>query len=401
MTAFTLARRTAVRYKTRSILAVAGVAIIGALNFDMLLLSRGLLLSFADMVRAGGYDVRVLGSTGLPGLRLPVVGASKLADEMAKLPEVSDVAVIRLEQAWVSAPGQRERAVTLIGSSRSGDSTWRIVRGRNLGAAPAGVLPLVVARPLAAAFHTEPGSTLQIRPTIHGEASVLPAVAGQVVGVADFGFDAAGDFTVATTSEGLDMVRGSPGQDDAADVILASSNPETGIDAAVLAIARLRPDVRVFSNEALIEQFNRNGFSYFRQISAVLSATTAVFSVLLVATLLTVSVNQRLGEIAALRAIGIARANIAGMLLCESAWLVGAGGLIALPLGGAMATMLDNILRRMPGLPEQLHFFVYEPRAVVLHGVLLVATAVAAAAYPIWLATTLPISATLRRELVS
>jgi len=31
----------------------AGVAIIAALNFDMLLLSRGLLLSFADMIDSG------------------------------------------------------------------------------------------------------------------------------------------------------------------------------------------------------------------------------------------------------------------------------------------------------------------------------------------------------------
>ena len=89
------------------------------------------------------------------------------------------------------------------------------------------------------------------------------------------------------------------------------------------------------------------------------------------------------------------------MLLWESALLVGLGGIIALPLGGALAFGLDHLLRRMPGLPEQLHFFVFEPWAVVLHAVVLAATSVVAALYPVRLAVTLPIAATLRRELGS
>jgi putative ABC transport system permease protein len=156
----------------------------------------------------------------------------------------------------------------------------------------------------------------------------------------------------------------------------------------------------VYSNEDVVEQFNRNGFAYFRQISLVLSSLTMVFAFLLVATLLTVSVNQRLGEIAALRAIGIGRSRIAAMLLCESALLVGVGGLLALPLGEVIASGLDRILKQMPGLPEELHFFVFEPRALVIHVALLVVTTLAAAAYPVWLTTSMPIAATLRREVV-
>ena len=101
---------------------------------------------------------------------------------------------------------------------------------------------------------------------------------------------------------------------------------------------------------------------------------------------------------AALRGFG--RRRIAAMLLWESALLVGAGGLLALPLGGALALLLDRILRQMPGLPERLHFFVFEPRALVIHVALFVITAAAAAAYPMWLTARLPIAATLRREVV-
>ena len=171
--------------------------------------------------------------------------------------------------------------------------------------------------------------------------------------------------------------------------------------AAAAAIARIRPDLRVLSNDQVVEQFNQNAFSYFRQISTVLSSMTLAFAFLLIATLLTMSVNQRLGEVAALRALGFPRRRIAANLLWESTLLVGIGGLAALPVGGLLAIVLDRILRQMPGVPARLHFFVFEPRTIALHAALLCATGALAAVYPIWLATRLPIAATLRREILS
>jgi ABC-type lipoprotein release transport system permease subunit len=88
------------------------------------------------------------------------------------------------------------------------------------------------------------------------------------------------------------------------------------------------------------------------------------------------------------------------MLLWESALLVGGGGLLALPIGGLLALALDRILRQMPGLPERLHFFVFNWRAVATHLVVFGMTAAAAAAYPVWLTARLPIAETLRREVV-
>ena len=55
----------------------------------------------------------------------------------------------------------------------------------------------------------------------------------------------------------------------------------------------------------------------------------------------------------------------------------------------------------MPGIPGNLHFFVLQPRAVVLHVVLLTITTALASLYPVWLAARLPIMATLRNEVVS
>jgi hypothetical protein len=58
-------------------------------------------------------------------------------------------------------------------------------------------------------------------------------------------------------------------------------------------------------------------------------------------------------------------------------------------------------LRSLPNLPARLHFFVFEPRALVLYAVLLVAASIAAAIYPIRIVSVLPIAGTLRREVVS
>ena len=74
---------------------------------------------------------------------------------------------------------------------------------------------------------------------------------------------------------------------------------------------------------------------------------------------------------------------------------------LAVPLGLALSKGLDDILRTMPGIPINLHFFVFEPRALAWHGGLLAVTAVAAALYPMRLVATLPIASTLRDEVVS
>jgi putative ABC transport system permease protein len=403
MTAFALAWRTARRYRARAVLAVVGVAVIGALNFDMLLLSHGLMLSFADLIKSTGYDIRIAGSAGLPLARQPIDNASAVMQQIEALPEVASVAIMRTATAAVVLPNQPADGVELIGSSDpAGLSIWRPVSGSDLNSTEGdpSLPPAVIARPMAERLKLTPGSAISIRVRIADSMSAMPAVTLRVVGIADFPFESEDSFLVATTMEGFKRAHGGV-LNDQAEFMFAQSRPSAGPDAAAAAIGKLRPELRALSNEQLIANFSRNAFTYFRQISVVLSTTTAAFSFLLVATLLTVSVNQRLGEVAALRALGIARRRIAATLLWEAALLVGVGGLLALPLGELLAMVLDRILRRMPGLPAGLHFFVFEPQSLVLHAAVLAATAAVAAVYPVWLAVRLPIAQTLRQEVVS
>jgi putative ABC transport system permease protein len=333
--------------------------------------------------------------------RAPVANAAALAADIERLPEVASVARVRMDPGMATSKSGVQVEVYLIGTTRTGSRVaWTLAQGADLPIESIQTerCPVVVGRRLATAFDLQPGSMLRLRASDIAR-SALPDMTCQVVGIGDSLFSTADSYDVLTTLEGLRQIKGGV-SDDAVDVVLVASRPEAGPAAAVSAITKLRRDIGVYSNEDVLMQFNQNGFAYFRQISVVLSSITIVFTFLLVATILTVSTNQRLGEIAALRALGIGRPRIAAMLLWESALIVGGGGLLALPLGGLVASGLDRILKQMPGVPEALHFFVFGTSALALHLTLLSVTAVIAAAYPIWLTARLPIAATLRREVV-
>jgi putative ABC transport system permease protein len=378
-------------------LAIAGVTVIGALLFDMLLLSDGLLTSFADLLTAEGFEIRVVMHEGLS--RVPIPGAPAIAASIAAFAEVDDVAQIRMEPGSACVAGKQPARVTIVGRTQSRPGPWRLLSGDNVPArAPDGGCPIVIGKPLANALDLRPGSpvTLTARPAA---ATVIPPLPCRVSGVVDFGFNAVNELTAAMPMNAFERLMGEDHPGDA-ELILVALRPGADVPTVQHEISTLRSDLRVYSTEDVVAQFNRNAFAYFRQISAVLSFLTTTFAFLLIATLLTVSVNHRLGEIAALRALGIARRRIAAMLLWESALLVGVGAVLALPVGGVLAIGLDHILRQMPGLPERLHFFVFETRALVIHFVVFLVTATAAAAYPIWLSATLPIAPTLRREVV-
>ena len=135
MSAWALAWRTVAHNPARAVLAVSGVAVIGALLFNMLLLSRGLLVSFRDLLDAAGYDVRVLAAQGSMVHREPIAGAAALAGAIGQLTAVQRVALVRTDSAVATVPGRQTRgvAVTFVGSTENAiGGVWDIVKGSSL-----------------------------------------------------------------------------------------------------------------------------------------------------------------------------------------------------------------------------------------------------------------------------
>jgi putative ABC transport system permease protein len=400
MTALGFAWRSLVRQPARAALGILGVAAVGALLFDMLMLSRGLIVSMQDLLDRGGWDVRV--SAGdLPNSGLRVPHALDTADAISTLPSVQAALVIRSARAEIdrasgmplkaSFQGVATRSTNPAGSRPR--APWTILRGRDAAASD----EIVIDERIASEFTLAPGGVITIRASCVADLEALPARQLKVVGVAEFPFQATNESTTGGTLDALKMAcGGNVGHD--ADLILVTSKGDA--DGTAAAIRAQHPEIRAATNTEVVGRVQQTGFTYFRQISTVLTTVTVSFAVLLITVLLTVSVNQRLGEIAALRALGFSRMRVVKDVLSESALIVGIGGLLSLPLGLLLAAGLDRILKGMPGIPVALHFFVFETAALAVHVTLLVATAVIAALYPMRIVSRLPIAATLRDEVI-
>jgi putative ABC transport system permease protein len=401
--AFGFALRSLARQPARATLGILGVAAVGALLFDMLLLSNGLVVSMRDLLERSGFDVRVTATDNLPGGGPMIANASDAARAIAALPSVAAALTVRFADARLERAGVTPVSSSLQGvgspsaparQTPSSRRPWTVLRGRDLADGRQLLINTNAARMLA----IEPGASVTLRASCSDDREALPPLVFTVAGIAQFPFDTPDAATAATSAAALDEACGDQNRD-AANLIMVSAKEDAVI--AATDISQLRPDLRAFTNDESVGRLEQGGFTYFRQISSVLTTVTISFALLLISVLLTVSVNQRLGEIAALRALGFSRLRVVSDVLAESALIVGIGGLLSLPLGIALAEALDRILKRMPQIPDNLHFFVFEPRALAIHAALLAATAILAAVYPMRIVARLPIAATLRNEVVS
>ena len=166
MNAIGFAWRSLVRQPARAALGILGVAAVGALLFDMLLLSRGLIVSMQDLLDRGGWDVRV--SMGeLPGGGLRIPDAVDTAEAISRLPSVQAALVMRSATAQIDrASGQPMRASFQGVATRSTDpagsrlrAPWTILRGRDAERPD----EVVVDEKIASESQLEPGGEITMR----------------------------------------------------------------------------------------------------------------------------------------------------------------------------------------------------------------------------------------------
>lgn len=394
------AGRSLVRQPGRALLGILGIAAVGALLFDMLLLSRGLLVSFRTLLDSAGFDVRVM-AADVPAFARPRIADGLVAlAAIRALPEVDDAVAVRMGRAVVHGPDAQPLDIFLMGvDTTARRHPWILLDGRDRF--PADAPTVLVNRNLAKALRLVVGSEVVLRgDCARGEATAVPATRYRVGGLVAFPFDDPKARTAAISLVSFRRTCGLDAQEDA-DLILVAAREGRGPAAAAQAIRARRPDLHAATNEEVVAGFQQLGFSYFRQISAVLSSITLFFGFLLITVLLTVSVNQRFAEIAALRALGFTRRRVVLDVLAQAVLLVGAGGLLSLPLGLVLSRWLESILHAMPEIPAAMHFFVFESRALAVHATLLAVTSVLAALYPMRMVARMPIASTLRSETVT
>jgi putative ABC transport system permease protein len=160
------------------------------------------------------------------------------------------------------------------------------------------------------------------------------------------------------------------------------------------------PNVTAISIATAIAQVDER-LSYFRQLALILGAVSLFVGFLLVTTLVTVSVNERAGEIAVMRAIGVSRSHVVEQIVLEGVAISFGGAVLGLALGLVTARYLNTILSAFPGLPMAIDFFLFQPKAAWSALGLLIASGIGAGIYPAWRAASLPIAESLRREAIA
>ena len=141
--------------------------------------------------------------------------------------------------------------------------------------------------------------------------------------------------------------------------------------------------------------------SYFRQLALILGTVSLFVGFLLVTTLVTVSVNERIGEITVMRALGVSKLHVVQQIVLEGLVISLAGAAVGLVLGLATARYLNGILSSFPGLPIAIDFFLFQPRSAWTALGLLALSGIAAGVYPSFRAASLPIATTLREEAIA
>lgn len=394
-----VSRRELARHPLRTALAAAGVAVATAMLVDMLMLGGGIQRSFNELLGARGYGVRVTPAGTLPfDTDATLSGADSLRRLLAAGPGVTGVAPVlganllaeARDAANGSGPGTGSDPLRhfVLGVDPGEQGVYRLVEGRDARSDG----EVVVGTGTASAAGISRGDTLRLAPGRSlgggGGGSFV------VVGTAEFLYASRDERPVAVPLGALQRLTG---RRDRVSFFMIRTGPGTSADATARALDRRLVGARALSAGRLVERA-RQRLSYFRQLALILGSVSLVTTGLLVGTIMAVSVSERVGTLAALRAVGVSRRHILAGLALESLLLCSVGGLAGLGLGVLTAGWLEGILSDLPGLPRAVRFFVLTPGDLALGWAAVLGVGLAAALVPAWRAAGLPVAETLHRE---
>jgi putative ABC transport system permease protein len=388
-----LAAKNLARHRVRNTLAGLGIAVAAALLLDMVMLAGGMERSFERMLLSRGFQIRLAPKGTLPfDTEATFPGGAALSRSLRADPRISAAGAV-LGGALFTRVGDSLLPLVGLGVEPEGQGLYELDRGADL--APGDTTGIVIGASVAARTGWNIGDTVRLSGGT--DPQVARALERRVVvrGVAHWLYASRGQPTVGVTLPLVRALTGSAG--DRVSMIMVKVARDDDVEPVAADIRRLNPGVEVNSVATLIARF-RTRLTYFRQLSLILGSISLFVGVLLVSTLLTITVNERLGEIATLRAIGVSRAGIVRRVLAEGALLNLAGNGLGLVLGLLTARYLDGILTTFPGLPAAISFFVPERGAVLRAALALLAAGTLAGAWPAWRAARAPIAATLREE---
>jgi len=391
-----LARASLERHAARTLLAMLGVAVAMAMLLDMVMLSSGMRESFRELLLSKGFQLRLSPKGTLPfDTDATISNASGIVAILRSNPGVELVSPVLGGSLHIPRGASTVTSLALGGvASQQGDYT--LLSGRD-ALTPTS---LVVNDDFLRMTGLHVGDTVRVATGYDPE---LRTYAGTrtltITGRARFLYLSAGQSAAALPLGTLQAMRG-PDLADRVSTFMVKARPGVNVDSLRRWIEMRVPRVTVISTATAMAQVDQR-LSYFRQLAFILGAVSLVVGFLLVTTLMTVSVNERIGEIGVMRAIGVSRWHVVQQIVLEGIVISLVGAVLGLGLGLATARYLNGILSDFPGLPMAIDFFLFQPRDAWTALGLLTGAGILAGIYPAWRAASLPIATTLRQEAIA
>lgn len=392
----TLAWSSLLRHPVRTALAVLGVAVSAAMLLDMVMLASGMQVSFRALLMRQGFEIRLTPKGTLPfDTEARIARAADAESTLRALDGVRDVSPV-LGTTLHAVQGERSEAVFTLGIHPDVQGDYELEAGEDA------LVPdrMVANRQFLERAGVRVGDTLEVAAGYDAQLRTWTSRRRVLVsGRARFLYLAVDQ---AASALPLGALQGmiAPGGVDEVSLFMVKTAAGADVEGLRARIEREIPRVTAIATADAVRSVEER-LSYFRQLAFILGSVSLVVGFLLVSTLVTVSVQERVGEMAVMRALGISRPHIAQQVMLEGLAISVVGALLGLALGLVTAEYLNGILRTFPGLPAAIDFFVFEPRAAWQSFGLLIVTAVLAGAFPAWRAASLPIATTLRTEAVS
>ncbi len=395
-----LAFATLRRHRARTVLAILGIAVASALLLDMVMLATGMSESFRSLLLTRGYQLRLAPKGTLPfDSEATIDGANAIVAALRASPEITAVSPIL--GATLSLTDAAIPSTFALGIEPLVQGDYSVERGVDLAAVEGNVVHAVVSATFLQRTRHRLGDTLTVAAGIDAQLRTASRTRRVVLTGEGRFFYIPNETPVIALS--LPVLRAMLGASYRDRMSMAMAESRLGDSAHVEQvrawIATTQPRITAISTETAIRQVEER-LSYFRQLAFVLGAISLGIGFLLVSTLVTLSVNERRGEIAVLRAIGTQKIGVLQQVLLEGFMLSGAGIAVGLLLGLVTAQWLNTILRDFPGLPASFDFFVWSPGAAWRALILLLVSGATAGLIPAWRAASLPVARALREEAV-
>jgi putative ABC transport system permease protein len=390
-----LALASLVRHPARTALAVAGIAVSSAMLLDMVMLASGMRLSFRELLDARGFQIRLSPKGTLPFDTEATVGDARATlATLQRHPAVLAVAP-NLGTQLIAPRGDAGVTLAALGVEPTVQGDYTLLEGHHPERGE-----LVASRAALRALGRVVGDTLTLASGWDTQLRLFRgALVYRVAGIARFHYLGADQHVVALPLADVQALDNGAREDRLSSIMVRLRPDANAADVARDLTTRL-PRVSVLTTADAVAQADER-LAYFRNLAFILGSVSLAVGFLLVTTLMTVSVNERIGEIAVQRALGVQATRIVLQIVAEGLLLSLVGGGLGLGLGLLTARYLESILGDFPGLPPDISFFVFQPQdALSAMGMLVVAGALAGI-LPSWRAARLPIAATLREEAVA